>query len=54
MQDSKVTLFILKEDKELYAFSDDKKIVIEFMCTREMDSFIVKEKRMEAEEYVTF
>jgi|GEM_PF-5930637 len=42
MQDSKVTLFILKEDKDLYAFSDDKKIVIEFMCTREMDNFIIK------------
>lgn len=54
IHDSKVTLFILKEDKDLYAFSDDKKIVIEFMCTREMDNFIVKEKRMEAEEYVTF
>lgn len=54
MQDSKVTLFILKEDKDLYAFSDDKKIVKEFMSTREMDNFIVKEKRMDAEEYVVF
>lgn len=54
MRTRKVTLFILKEDKDLYAFSDDKKIVIEFMCTREIDNFIVKEKRMDDEEYVVF
>lgn len=42
--DRKITLFILKEDSELYAFSDDKKIVMGFINTREMDNFIIKEK----------
>ena len=54
IQGRKITLFILKEDRELYAFSDDKKIVNEFISTREMDNFIIKEKRMDYEEYDAF
>lgn len=54
MLDRKITLFILKEDKDLYAFSDDKKIVKEFMSTREMDNFTIKEKRLNDEEYDAF
>nr|DAX65905.1 MAG TPA: hypothetical protein [Caudoviricetes sp.] len=54
IHDRKVTLFILKEDRDLYAFSDDKKIVMGFINTREMDNFIIKEKRMDDDEYDAF
>jgi hypothetical protein len=49
-----VTLFILKSDKELYAFSTDKKIVSDFISTRCMNNFIIKEKKLNEEEYDTF
>lgn len=52
--DRKITLFILKEDSELYAFSDDKKIVMGFINTREMDNFIIKEKRIDDDKYDSF
>lgn len=51
---AKVTLFILKETKELYAFSDDKKLINDFKDTRCMKNFIVKEKKMDSEEYDSF
>lgn len=52
--DRKITLFILKEDSELYAFSDDKKIVMGVINTREMDNFIIKEKRIDDDKYDSF
>lgn len=54
MKARKVTLFVLKEDRELYAFSDDKKIVKEFINTRYMDNFIIKEKKLNEDEYDAF
>lgn len=49
-----VTLFILKSNKELYAFSTDKKIVSDFISTRCMDNFIIKEKKLNDEDYDVF
>lgn len=49
-----IILFILKSNKELYAFSTDKKIVSDFISTRCMDNFIIKEKKLNEEEYDTF
>ena len=49
-----ITLFILKSDKELYAFSTDKKIVSDFISTRCMDNFIIKEKKLNDEDYDVF
>lgn len=49
-----ITLFILKSNKELYAFSTDKKIVSDFISTRCMDNFIIKEKKLNDEDYDVF
>lgn len=49
-----ITLFILKSNKELYAFSTDKKIVSDFISTRCMNNFIIKEKKLNDEDYDVF
>ena len=49
-----IILFILKSNKELYAFSTDKKIVSDFISTRCMNNFIIKEKKLNEEDYDVF
>lgn len=49
-----VTLFILKSSKELYAFSSDDKLINDFISTRCIDNFIIKEKKFNDKEYDIF
>lgn len=49
-----VTLFILKSSKELYAFSSDEKLINDFISTRYINNFIIREKKFNEEEYDIF
>ena len=49
-----ITLFILKSTKEVYAFSSDDKLINDFISTRCIDNFIIKEKKFNEEEYDIF